>query len=72
MLKIFLFEVFFFVFGIGFGEAEQKVITFVAAALKVLLAVAETDGRLTGSQLYSGYIFWSFLNILVHTSSVSI
>ena len=57
---------FAFVFGLKFRETKQIVVTFVATTLKTLLSVAKTNGRLAGSKLYSGNVYYPFLTLLFH------
>ncbi len=60
---------FFFVYQIKFGETDQIVVALVTTALKVLLSVAKTNGRLSGREFYAGNVYYSFLNILIHIFS---
>ena len=55
-------------FGIKFRKTKQMVVTFVATALKALLSVAKTNGRLPGHKLYAGNIHYFLLNVLAHIS----
>ena len=60
---------FFFVYQIKFGKTKQKVITLVAATLKILLSVAKTNIRLSGRKFYAGniyYLYWCI--IILHIS----
>jgi ABC-type transport system involved in cytochrome c biogenesis permease component len=54
--------IFFFVISISFGKTKQKVIALVATAIKIMLAVAKTNVRLSGREFYAGNIdnlFWN-------------
>ena len=54
--------IFFFVISISFGKTKQKVIALVATAIKIMLAVAKANVRLSGCEFYAGNIdnlFWN-------------
>ena len=51
-----------------FRKTKQKVVALVATALKALFTISQTNGRLSGCQLYAGNINYPFLNIFTHIS----
>lgn len=55
-----------FIFGLKFRVTKQIIVAFVATALKALLPVAKTNGRLSGSKLYSGNVYYLFLTLFTH------
>ena len=59
---------FFFAFQIKFGKTKQIVVALVTTALKALLSVAKTNGRLSGRKFYADNIYYLFWNILAHIS----
>ena len=61
--------IFFFVFRIKFRKTKQKVVTFVTTTLIALLSIAKTNVRLSGSEFYTGNIYYSFFNFLSHMFS---
>ena len=63
---------FFFAFWLKFRKTKQRVVTFIATALKTLLSVAKTNGRLSGRKFYAGNIVHFFWNILAHISPIHI
>ena len=51
---------FFFVYQIKFGKTKQIIVALVTTTLKALLAVSETNGRLSGSEFYAGNVYYFF------------
>ena len=43
-----------------FRKTKQKVVALVATTLKALLAVAKTNGRLSGREFYAGNVYYFF------------
>ena len=61
-------------FGLKFGKAQQKIVTFVATALKTHCSVAETYVRFSRRKLYTRNVncLFGVLHIFVHIYSYSI
>ena len=49
-----------------FGKTKQKEIALITTALKALLSVAKTNGRLSRCKLNTGNVYNLFLNVLIH------
>ena len=58
----------FFIFGVEISKTKQIVVALVATTLKALLAVAKTNGRLSGREFYAGNVYYLFFNIFIHIS----
>ena len=71
MYKKLLLGIFFFVFWIKFGKTKQKIVAFIATALKSLFSIAKANGSISGHKLCAGNIKYSFLNILAHIFPLS-
>ena len=54
----------FFDLNIKLGKTKQKEITFVATALKALLAVTKANGRFSRRKLNTGHVYDLFRNFL--------
>ena len=47
-------------FGVEISKTKQIVVALVATTLKALLAVAKTNGRLSGREFYAGNVYYFF------------